>query len=342
MADMDTDFRMKPEAGRRYAVSGKIMLSAIAILIAVIIFMVGFHLYARWYLIHLRRRQLQRRRQRRTGGRPQIVILADNGHAVSAGDRGLEKAVLDSLPVYLHSSKTGIPSECAVCLSEFEENEVVRHLPKCSHSFHTDCIDMWFHSHSTCPLCRSPVEQVVNQMNPVLTVNVQFEDVMNGPEPGSSSKSKPVPPCQHDEVGGTASIGARRKGLDLMAVRVEVPPRRVQPEDDSAQCPIGFRSPGKGIAYLKRILTISIRSPTSGAMPCETGSSSMATNGDLESCTQGLSQDSSRVQTPRWVNFVGKICFCWCYRIYSVYLFDARLKRIACGRQGTPSFGNRQ
>lgn len=299
MADFDTDLRMKPEAGRGYAIGGKIMLSTIAILFAVIIFMVGFHLYARCYLIHLRRRQLQRRRQRLGGGRPQIVLLADNRYAVSAGDRGLEKAVLDSLPVYLHSSKTGIPSECAVCLSEFEENEVVRHLPKCSHSFHTDCIDMWFHSHSTCPLCRSPVEQVVNQMNPVLTVNVQFEDVKNGSEPGSSSKSKPVPPYQHDEVCGTASIGARRKGLDLMAVRVEVPPRRVQPEDDSAQCPIGYRSPGNGLAYLKRILTISIRSPTSGATPCETGSSSMATNGDLESCTQLLSQDSSRVQTPR-------------------------------------------
>lgn len=299
MSDMDTDYRMKPEAGRGYAMSGKIILSAIVILFAVIIFMVSFHLYARWYLIHLRRRQIQRRRQRRGGGRPQIVLLADNRYAVSAGDRGLEKAVLDTLPVYLHSSKTGIPSECAVCLSEFEENEVVRHLPKCSHSFHTECIDMWFHSHSTCPLCRSPVEQVVNQMNPVLTVDVQFEDV-NGPEPGSSSKSKPVPPCQHVGVSGTPSIGDRRKESGLMAVRIEVPPRRVQSEDDSAQCPTpGFRSPGNGLAYLKRILTISIRSPTSGGIPCETGSSSMATNGDLESCTRGLGQDSSRVQTPK-------------------------------------------
>ncbi|XP_073050348.1 RING-H2 finger protein ATL64 [Primulina eburnea] len=294
MADMDTDFRLKPEAGRGYAMSGKIMLSAIVILFAVIISMVGFHLYARWYLIHLRRRQLQRRRQRRSGGRPQIVLLTDNRYAVSAGDRGLEKAVLDSLPVYLHSSKTGIPSECAVCLSEFEENEVTRHLPKCGHSFHTECIDMWFHSHSTCPLCRSPVEQVVNQLNPVLTVNGKFEDA-NVPEPGSSSKSKPVPPCQQDEFGGTA----RRKGLDLMAVRIEVPPRRpVQSEDDSAQCPAGFRSPGNGLAYLKRILTISIRSPTSGGIPCETGSSSMATNGDLESCRRESNQESSRVQTP--------------------------------------------
>ncbi|XP_073121999.1 RING-H2 finger protein ATL2-like [Henckelia pumila] len=288
MADMDMDVRMQPQAGKGYALSGKIMLSAIVLLFAVIVSMVGFHLYARWYLIHLRRRQLQRRRHRRGVGRSQIVLLTDNRYTVSAADRGLEKAVLDSLPVYRHSSETGIPSECAVCLSEFEEDEVVRHLPKCGHSFHTECIDMWFISHSTCPLCRSPVEQVVNQTTVI--------DDANEPEPGSSSS------CQHDKAGGTCGVGDRRKGLDLMAVRIEVPQRIVQTEDDSTQWSAGFRSPGKGLAYLKRILTMNIRSPTSGAMPCETGSSSSSlatTNGDLESCSRGLSRNSSRVDTPR-------------------------------------------
>ncbi|KAH9292280.1 hypothetical protein KI387_042534, partial [Taxus chinensis] len=48
--------------------------------------------------------------------------------------------------------------DCAVCLSEFTENEKGRILPKCKHSFHIECIDMWFHSHSTCPLCRSSAQ----------------------------------------------------------------------------------------------------------------------------------------------------------------------------------------
>ena len=47
--------------------------------------------------------------------------------------------------------------ECAVCLCEFEAYEKGRFLPSCHHSFHIDCIDMWFISHSTCPLCRTPV-----------------------------------------------------------------------------------------------------------------------------------------------------------------------------------------
>ncbi|EXB38915.1 RING-H2 finger protein ATL1 [Morus notabilis] len=48
-------------------------------------------------------------------------------------------------------------SECAVCLSAFEEGEEIRKLPRCRHCFHAPCIDMWLFSHSDCPLCRTPV-----------------------------------------------------------------------------------------------------------------------------------------------------------------------------------------
>ncbi|KDP35200.1 hypothetical protein JCGZ_09359 [Jatropha curcas] len=46
---------------------------------------------------------------------------------------------------------------CAVCLSEFVEDESVRNL-KCKHLFHKDCVDQWFQQcRSTCPLCRTMV-----------------------------------------------------------------------------------------------------------------------------------------------------------------------------------------
>lgn len=54
--------------------------------------------------------------------------------------------------------------ECAVCLCEVCEGEKARLLPKCNHGFHVDCIDMWFQSHSTCPLCRNPIANQ-NQSN---------------------------------------------------------------------------------------------------------------------------------------------------------------------------------
>lgn len=47
--------------------------------------------------------------------------------------------------------------ECSVCLSVYEEGEDVRKLPRCKHSFHAVCIDMWLYSHFDCPICRTSV-----------------------------------------------------------------------------------------------------------------------------------------------------------------------------------------
>ncbi|GAU15827.1 hypothetical protein TSUD_236430 [Trifolium subterraneum] len=44
---------------------------------------------------------------------------------------------------------------CAVCLGDFEEGEELRTMPECFHSFHVPCIDMWLHSHLSCPICRA-------------------------------------------------------------------------------------------------------------------------------------------------------------------------------------------
>ncbi|XP_058179588.1 E3 ubiquitin-protein ligase ATL6-like [Rhododendron vialii] len=50
---------------------------------------------------------------------------------------------------------------CAVCVSEFEDNETLRLLPKCDHVFHPDCIDLWLASHSTCPICRANLSKAI-------------------------------------------------------------------------------------------------------------------------------------------------------------------------------------
>ncbi|KAK1580811.1 hypothetical protein Q3G72_000345 [Acer saccharum] len=46
---------------------------------------------------------------------------------------------------------------CAVCLDEITEGDKFRRLPECKHCFHVECIDVWFQSRSTCPLCRNDV-----------------------------------------------------------------------------------------------------------------------------------------------------------------------------------------
>lgn len=37
---------------------------------------------------------------------------------------------------------------------EYHNDDVLRILPHCGHSFHVTCIDIWLQQHSTCPVCR--------------------------------------------------------------------------------------------------------------------------------------------------------------------------------------------
>ncbi|PAN04985.1 hypothetical protein PAHAL_1G106800 [Panicum hallii] len=83
---------------------------------------------------------------------------------------GLVDAAIESLPAFAYtraaacgaeggggSSKSGRCALCPVCLEDVEAGEMVRQLPACRHLFHVECIDMWLHSHATCPLCRCQV-----------------------------------------------------------------------------------------------------------------------------------------------------------------------------------------
>ncbi|GJZ30438.1 putative ribonuclease H-like domain-containing protein [Tanacetum coccineum] len=72
---------------------------------------------------------------------------------------GIDKKIIESLPYFkfstLKGSKNGL--ECSVCLTAFEDVEVLRMLPKCKHAFHIECIDKWLEKNSSCPLCRFKV-----------------------------------------------------------------------------------------------------------------------------------------------------------------------------------------
>ncbi|KZV52336.1 RING/U-box superfamily protein [Dorcoceras hygrometricum] len=85
--------------------------------------------------------------------------IRDGVFRLRPASSGVDKAVIDSLPCFrfssMHGSREGL--ECSVCLSKFEDVEILRLLPKCQHAFHVECIDQWLENHSTCPLCRREI-----------------------------------------------------------------------------------------------------------------------------------------------------------------------------------------
>ncbi|CAA0821007.1 RING-H2 finger protein ATL54 [Striga hermonthica] len=73
---------------------------------------------------------------------------------------GLPQSTVDLIPTFVYEKSGGVVigrGECSVCLNDFKENEMLRLLPKCGHTFHVSCIDTWLRSHKNCPVCRGPV-----------------------------------------------------------------------------------------------------------------------------------------------------------------------------------------
>ncbi|KAK9158723.1 hypothetical protein Scep_005297 [Stephania cephalantha] len=90
------------------------------------------------------------------------AVLQLNQPIDETGNELRKKKLLESIPIVAYSkNKDGQfrvdHSECAVCLGELEEEEMVRLMPSCRHAFHVACIDQWFSSRSNCPVCRSPI-----------------------------------------------------------------------------------------------------------------------------------------------------------------------------------------
>ncbi|KAA8541570.1 hypothetical protein F0562_022722 [Nyssa sinensis] len=234
-----SDLRGSLDDSAAVELTGKIMVVAIIVLFLVVVFVLFLHLYAKWFWY--RREQdaangLPPRRRRRFDFAPGHQELA----ASNANRRGLDPSVLKSIPlVIFHSSEFKDGLECAVCLSDVSEGEKARLLPKCNHGFHVDCIDMWFQSHSTCPLCRNPISQqsssssnsTVSTLGPCLEEGHQHQGPTSS-QPASSSSSS------------SSSTSNRPDGM----VVVDIP--RQMNEEEEPKSPVTTR-----LRSLKRLLS---------------------------------------------------------------------------------------
>jgi len=134
----------------RYAINIRVMISAFVVLVFVVLLVILLHVYAKWIW-----RQPARLSRRRTDSRRRRFHFTGQEPA-RLWNVGLDSAMLEILPMFLYKPQNFADGlDCAVCLCEFKENEKGRLLPNCRHTFHVECIDMWFRSHSTCPVCRT-------------------------------------------------------------------------------------------------------------------------------------------------------------------------------------------
>ncbi|XP_057497069.1 RING-H2 finger protein ATL54-like [Actinidia eriantha] len=158
---------------------------------------------------------------------------------------GLQPSIIEKITVLRYKRGEGLVegTECSVCLSEFQEDETLRLLPKCSHAFHIPCIDTWLRSHTNCPMCRAgivvagsapPEDQSGDGDSPVSEESAQvvipegeieygnYElrvGITEEKESPSENGGNSAEPCKKDEVGEAQPM-RRSASMDCLSASV--------------------------------------------------------------------------------------------------------------------------
>ena len=64
---------------------------------------------------------------------------------------------------------------CSICQNTIEPNTILRKINNCSHYFHINCIDNWLKDHTTCPICRQPINNANANTN--ANTNTKTENI---------------------------------------------------------------------------------------------------------------------------------------------------------------------
>lgn len=152
----------------------KVMLAAALSLFGMIILIIIFHFSVKFII-----RRQQRRRQNDILHQISTQIAPIDVSSVEPRNSGLDTLIIASLPKLLYKQtdqfNQGEVIECSVCLGTIVEDAITRVLPNCKHIFHVDCVDKWFSSNTTCPICRTVVDpkvqpecgHLVTRVNPI-------------------------------------------------------------------------------------------------------------------------------------------------------------------------------
>ncbi|XP_021295323.1 RING-H2 finger protein ATL29-like [Herrania umbratica] len=126
----------------------------VAIIFVLLFFFGFFAIYFFRCLVHNLVALWNRRRN------PSGAVVGTSGANMS---NGLDPELIQAFPTFSYSSvkefrceKYGL--ECAICLGEFSDEDMLRLLTICCHVFHKECVDLWLESHKTCPVCRGELD----------------------------------------------------------------------------------------------------------------------------------------------------------------------------------------
>lgn len=149
-------------------------------------------------------------------------------------DAGVDQSFIDTLPVFHYKAIIELknPFDCVVCLCEFELDDKLRLLPKCSHAFHMKCIDTWLLSHSTCPLCRASLLQD-------FSANISCSTIVLVLESGSESSREIITEREVSSVSisasGRSSLGVRKNAQISFRKEDECGPNNIDPTRKSIE-----------------------------------------------------------------------------------------------------------
>lgn len=105
---------------------------------------------------------------------------------VAEDSRALNTETINDLPTVKYSKETmgDIDATCGICLSEYQDGEMLKYLP-CHHHFHLECIDTWLVTNKTCPYCKHPADVPLDSE----TQEEQYTSYHAGPSSSASSSS---------------------------------------------------------------------------------------------------------------------------------------------------------
>jgi E3 ubiquitin-protein ligase ATL6/9/15/31/42/55 len=242
-----------------------------------------------------------------------LLVLSREEQRNQQQQRGLDPAVVASFPTMRYADAKALrvgagkdaPLECAVCLSEFEDDEELRLLPSCSHAFHPDCIGEWLAGHVTCPVCRcnlDPQEPAAaeapssgeatgqeQQDRLVVAIDVSHD--------GAEEQEEEEERGRREEAMELERIGSQRRAVRSRSGRPAAPP--IVPRSHSTGHSLATRLDGD----LERF-TLRLPEHVRREMVAAAGEESLRRTGPRERDARGGNRSARLGRSDRWPSFI--------------------------------------